>query len=186
MSIDQIPAGKDIPNDINVIIEIPANGSQVKYEVDKDSGLLIVDRFMPTAMHYPCNYGFVPSTLADDGDPVDVLVMTPFEVQAGSMVRVRAIGMLNMTDEAGEDSKVLAVPIEKVCMQYAHIQSLEDVSQVVRDSIVHFFENYKALEPNKWVKVGDWVGKKEAGQEIQDGIARYIARSGDNLDVVRS
>lgn len=173
MAIGQISPGKEVPKDINVIIEIPANGNQVKYEVDKDSGLLIVDRFMPTAMHYPCNYGFIPSTLAEDGDPVDVLVMTPFEVQAGSMIRARVIGMLNMTDEAGKDSKLLAVPIEKVCMQYAHIQTLEDVPQILRDSIVHFFENYKALEPNKWVKVGAWVGKKEAEQEILDGVAQY-------------
>jgi len=173
MSIDQISPGKDIPNDINVVIEIPANGSQVKYEVDKDSGLLMVDRFMPTAMHYPCNYGFVPNTLADDGDPVDVLVMTPFEIQAGSLIRARAIGMLKMTDEAGEDSKVLAVPVEKVCMQYAHIQTLDDVSQVLRDSIVHFFENYKALEKGKWVKVNGWVGKDEAAREINEGAARH-------------
>lgn len=173
MSIDQISPGKDIPNDINVVIEIPANGSQVKYEIDKDSGLLMVDRFMPTAMHYPCNYGFVPKTLAGDGDPVDVLVMTPFEIQAGSLIRVRAIGMLKMTDEAGEDSKVLAVPVEKVCMQYAHIQTLEDVPQVLRDSIVHFFENYKALEKGKWVKVSGWVGKDEAAHEINEGAARH-------------
>ena len=177
MTMEQISPGKNIPNDINVIIEIPANGSQVKYEVDKDSGLLIVDRFMPTAMHYPCNYGFVPSTLAGDGDPVDVLVMTPFEIQAGCLIRVRAIGMLNMTDEAGRDCKVLAVPIEKVCMQYAHIQSLEDIPQVLRDSIVHFFENYKALEPKKWVKVEGWVGKKEAEQEIQLGAERFLSRN---------
>ena len=173
MAINQLPPGENIPNDINVFIEIPADGTQVKYEVDKESGLLIVDRFMPTAMHYPCNYGYVPSTLADDGDPVDVLVMTPFQVQAACLIRCRAIGMLNMTDEAGKDSKVLAVPIEKVCMQYADIKSLDDVSKLLRDSIVHFFENYKALEPNKWVKVEGWVGKKEAEAEIKAGAENY-------------
>ena len=173
MDIGNLSPGKDIPNDINVIIEIAANASQVKYEVDKDSGLLIVDRFMPTAMHYPCNYGFVPSTLAEDGDPVDVLVMTPFDVQPGALIRCRAIGMLKMTDEAGKDSKVLCVPINKVCMQYEHIKTLEDVPQLFRDSIKHFFENYKALEPNKWVKVDGWLGKAEAEAEIKAGVEHY-------------
>ncbi len=168
MSVLKISAGKQIPDDINVIIEIPAHASPVKYELDKDSGLLTVDRFMPTAMHYPCNYGYVPSTLADDGDPVDVLVMTPFSVQPGSLIRVRALGMLNMTDESGEDSKILAVPIEKVCVQFAKLKSLEDVSSVLLDSIVHFFEHYKDLEPNKWVKVKGWEDIEAAKKEIED------------------
>ncbi len=173
MSVLKISAGKQIPDDINVIIEIPAHASPVKYELDKDSGLLTVDRFMPTAMHYPCNYGYVPSTLADDGDPVDVLVMTPFSVQPGSLIRVRALGMLNMTDESGEDSKILAVPIEKVCVQFAKLKSLEDVSSVLLDSIVHFFEHYKDLEPNKWVKVKGWEDIEAAKKEIEDSVARY-------------
>lgn len=173
MSIAHIPPAKDVPNDINVIIEIPANNSQVKYEVDKDSGLLVVDRFMPTSMHYPCDYGFMPSTLAEDGDPVDVLVMTPFQIQAGCMIRCRVLGMLKMTDESGRDSKIMAVPIEKVCKQLAHIQSLEDIPQITRDSIVHFFESYKALEPGKWVKLEGWAGKKEAEEEIKKAVEAY-------------
>jgi inorganic pyrophosphatase len=173
MSIQSVAPGKHIPDDINVIIEIAANNSQVKYEVDKDSGLLVVDRFMPTAMHYPCDYGYIPSTLADDGDPVDVLVMTPFQIQPGCLIRCRVLGMLNMTDEGGRDSKLLAVPIEKVCRQFSHIQSLEDVPQITRDSIVHFFEHYKDLEPEKWVKLEDWVGKAEAEKEINAAIANY-------------
>jgi len=173
MSIAQLPAAKDVPNDINVIIEIPANDNQVKYEVDKDSGLLIVDRFMPAAMHYPCDYGFIPSTLAEDGDPVDVLVMTPFKVQAGCLIRCRVLGMLKMVDEAGRDNKIMTVPIEKTCKQYAHIQSLDDIPQITRDSIVHFFENYKGLEPEKWVKLDGWVGESEAEAEINKAIAAY-------------
>ena len=113
--LDHISPGRSIPDDFNVVVEISANCTPVKYEFDKDSGLLTVDRFMPTAMHYPCNYGFIPNTLSDDGDPVDVLVLTPYPIQPGSLIRVRALGMLQMTDESGEDCKVLAVPIEKVC-----------------------------------------------------------------------
>lgn len=173
MSLAQLSPGKDIPNDVNVIIEIPANSSQVKYEVDKDTGLLIVDRFMPTAMHYPCDYGYIPSTLAEDGDPVDVLVMTPFKVQAGCLIRCRILGMLNMTDEAGRDSKLLAVPIEKVCRQFAHIQTLEDIPQITRDSIVHFFEHYKDLEADKWVKLEGWAGKEAAAADINKAIESY-------------
>lgn len=174
MSFNQLTPGKHIPDDVNVVIEIPADNSQVKYEVDKDSGLLVVDRFMPTSMHYPCDYGYIPGTLAEDGDPVDILVMTPFRLQAGCLIRCRVLGMLNMTDEAGRDSKLLAVPIEKICLQYAHIQSLEDVPQIMRDSIVHFFEHYKDLEPNKWVKLDGWAGKAEATAEIEKAIASYV------------
>ncbi len=175
MSLKHIAAGKSIPNDFNVIIEIPANGIPVKYEVDKDTGLLMVDRFMPTAMHYPCNYGFVPSTLSEDGDPVDVLVMTPLPVQPGSLIRCRALGVLKMEDEAGLDAKVLAVPVAKICVQYSHIQSLDDVTEIFKNSVQHFFEHYKELEPNKWVKVKGWEGREEAAEEIQQSIARYQA-----------
>lgn len=177
MSFAQLTSGKEIPNDVNVVIEIPADSSQVKYEVDKDSGLLIVDRFMPTSMHYPCDYGYIPATLAEDGDPVDVLVMTPYKVQAGCLIRCRILGMLNMTDEAGRDSKVLAVPIEKVCKQFAHIQKLEDIPQITRDSIVHFFENYKALEPEKWVKLDGWVGQEEATEMIKKAVERATSKA---------
>ncbi len=170
---DQIDAGRHIPDDFNVIIEIPANSDSVKYELDKNSGLLAVDRFMPTAMHYPCNYGFVPRTLADDGDPADVLVITPLAVQHGSLIRCRALGMLAMTDESGEDAKILAVPIEKVCAQYGHIKTLEDVPQLLLDSITHFFENYKALEQGKWVKVSGWKGLEAAKVELEKSVALY-------------
>ena len=129
---------------------------------------------MPTSMHYPCNYGFIPNTLSDDGDPVDVLVITPFPVQPGSLMRVRALGMLRMTDESGEDCKVLAVPIEKACAQYAHMKALSDVPTVTLDSIAHFFEHYKKLEPNKWVKVDGWEGLDSAEKEINESVERYV------------
>ena len=174
-----IPAGQQIPNDFNAIIEIPTDCGAIKYEVDKDSGLLMVDRFMTTSMRYPCNYGYVPSTLADDGDPVDVLVITPHPVVAGSLVRVRPIGILQMTDEAGKDAKILAVPIEKVCRQMAPIKSLKDVSPLLLDSLIHFFEHYKDLEPNKWVKIDGWADKTAAEKELQEGIARYPQENTD-------
>lgn len=166
-----ISAGDNLPHEFNVIIEIPADGGSIKYEVDKESGLLMVDRFMPVAMHYPCNYGYVPRTLAEDGDPIDVLVMTPFPIQPGSLVKVRPVGMLAMSDEAGKDSKILAVPVEKACVQFASIQSLADISQVMLDKISHFFEQYKALEPGKWVKVDGWQDKQAAIEALEKSIA---------------
>ena len=168
-----LSAGNDIPRQFNVVVEIPADGKAIKYEVDKDSGLLMVDRFMPTAMHYPLDYGYVPSTLAGDGDPVDVLVLTPEPVQAGCLVSCRAIGMLVMHDEAGEDNKVLAVPVEKACAEFAHIQSLEDVSALMLQRIEHFFTSYKALEPGKWVKIDGWRDQATAHLEIQSGVDQY-------------
>ncbi len=173
MALNQIPAGRDIPHDFNVVVEIPAECSSVKYELDKDTGLLTVDRFMPTAMHYPCNYGYVPSTLADDGDPTDVLLITPYTIHPGCLIRCRPIGLLRMTDESGEDSKVLAVPIEKVCAQYSQIKSLDDIAPIVLESIVHFFEHYKDLEPNKWVKVVGWEDINAAKAEIESGVSKY-------------
>lgn len=172
-TLSSISPGRDIPNDFNVIIEIAANGSPVKYEMDKESGLLLVDRFMPTAMHYPCNYGFVPNTLSNDGDPVDVLVLTPYPVQPGSLMRCRAVGVLQMTDESGEDYKVLALPIEKTCVHYAHMKALSDVPEVTLNAIAHFFENYKKLESGKWVKIGEWLDKAAAAKEINDSIQRF-------------
>lgn len=172
-ALSAISPGKNIPDDINVIIEISANSTPVKYEVDKESGLLVVDRFMPVAMHYPCNYGFVPNTLSNDGDPVDVLVLTPFPVQAGCLMRCRALGVLQMTDESGEDYKILAVPVEKSCVHYAHMKTLNDIPDITKKSIAHFFENYKKLEPGKWVKIGEWLDKDAATKEINDSIARF-------------
>lgn len=173
-----VSPGKQIPDDINVIIEIPAQGGALKYEFDKEVGLLTVDRFMTTPMYYPCNYGFVPNTLSNDGDPVDVLVIAPEPILPGTLIRVRALGVLNMTDESGEDAKILAVPIEKVCLQLAHIKALEDIPKIQRDAIVHFFEHYKDLEPNKWVKLAGWADKAAAEKEIKDSIARFEANKG--------
>jgi inorganic pyrophosphatase len=168
-----ISAGTSIPNDFNVIIEIAAGGGPVKYEMNKEYGVIMVDRFMPVAMYYPCNYGFVPSTLAEDGDPMDVLVLTPAPIQPGALVRVRPIGLLLMTDENGNDCKILGVPIAKACLEYAYIESLEDVPKPFLDKIKHFFENYKTLEPNKWVKVDGWDGKKAAEKALIDSVERY-------------
>ena len=173
MSLNDVNSGRDVPNDFNVIIEIPMNADPIKYEVDKDSGAIFVDRFMGTAMHYPCNYGYVPKTISDDGDPVDVLVITPFALIPGVVVRCRPLGMLKMSDEAGGDAKVLAVPVDKVLPIYSHWQKPEDLNDLRLQQIQHFFEHYKDLEKGKWVKIDGWVGPEEAKQEILDGIAAY-------------
>ncbi len=173
MSLNNVPAGRDLPNDFNVIIEIPANGDPVKYEVDKASGAIFVDRFLGTAMHYPCNYGYIPQTLSDDGDPVDVLVLTPFPLFPGVVVRCRVLGVLKMTDESGVDAKLLAVPVEKLCPMYSHLQSYKDVPEHTLNQIKHFFEHYKDLEAGKWVKVDAWHGVDEAKKEILAGVAAY-------------
>ena len=175
--IMRISAREQVPTDFNVIIEIPTDGGAIKYEVDKTTGLLSVDRFMPTAMRYPCNYGYVPSTLAEDGDPVDVLVMTPHPVCPGSLLRARPLGLLRMTDEAGADSKILAVPIVKACRQMADIQSLGQVSKVLLETIVHFFQHYKDLEPNKWVKIQGWEDQAAAEKELMSSVHRYSAQN---------
>ena len=175
MSLDRVPAGNNLPDEFNVVIEIPMNADPVKYEVDKDTGAVFVDRFMLTAMHYPCNYGFIPQTLSDDGDPVDVLVLTPFPIQVGAVVSCRALGMLKMEDEAGGDAKLLAVPINKLYPAYSKLRTVEDVSEEVRGQIRHFFEHYKDLEKGKWVKVQGWEGPEAAAKEIMDSAARYNA-----------
>lgn len=173
MSFHNVTPGRDVPNDINVIIEIPAQSDPVKYEVDKESGTLFVDRFMATAMFYPCNYGYVPSTLSEDGDPVDVLVATPVPLISGSVIRCRPIGMLKMTDESGVDAKILAVPVDKLSPIYKKVQSPEDMPSLLLAQISHFFEHYKDLEPGKWVKVDGWVGAAEAKAEILASVERY-------------
>ena len=175
MLLTKIPPYNSLPDDINVVIEIAANSYAVKYEICKDTSLLNVDRFIPTAMHYPCDYGFIPNTLSEDGDPVDVLVITPLPVQPGCVMRARLIGMLTMEDESGPDNKLIALPVKKICSQYAHMESLDDVSPALLDSISHFFENYKALEDGKWVKVGGFVGVDEATKEVVDSVARFQA-----------
>ena len=173
MNLDRVDSGRDIRNDFNVIIEIPMNADPVKYEVDKETGALFVDRFIGTAMHYPCNYGYIPHTISDDGDPVDVLVITPYPLQPGVVVRCRPIGMLKMEDEAGGDAKLLAVPLDKILPWYRHWRRPEDINRERMDQIRHFFEHYKDLEPGKWVKVVGWEGPESAATEILEGIARY-------------
>jgi len=173
MNLDKVTSGHDVPNEINVIIEIPSHSDPVKYEVDKETGAMYVDRFMTTAMHYPCNYGYVPHTLSDDGDPVDVLVTTPVPLISGAVVRCRPIGVLKMTDESGDDAKILAVPIDKLCKAYRNIQDFRDMSPVILDQIAHFFEHYKDLDEGKWVRVEGWAGVDEAKQEILDSLKMY-------------
>jgi len=173
MNLDRVTSGKDVPHDINVIIEIPSHSDPVKYEVDKETGAMFVDRFMNTAMHYPCNYGYIPHTLSEDGDPVDVLVVTPVPLISGSVIRCRPIGMLKMTDEAGPDAKLLAVPVDKLCSLYRQVQKAEDMPTQLIAQIAHFFEHYKDLEPNKWVKVEGWVDGNAAKAEILAGVERF-------------
>lgn len=169
----QIPAGLNVPDDCNVIIEIPAHSEPVKYEVDKETGALIVDRFMTATMRYPCDYGYIPNTLAEDNDPIDVLVINPSPLLSGCMVRVRPIGMLNMTDESGKDPKILAVPINKLTKLYNHIEKPEDLFPLLLEQISHFFKHYKDLEEDKWVSIEGWEGPLAAKQEIMVGIDRY-------------
>lgn len=173
MDTSKIPAGKNAPEDINVIIEIPANSNPVKYEVDKDSGSVLVDRFMSTPMFYPANYGFIPNTLADDGDPLDVLVVTPYPVVPGAVIRCRPVGVLNMTDEAGGDAKLVAVPHDKLTPLYKDVKEATDLPPLLLEQIKHFFENYKTLEPSKWVKVDGWADAAAAKEEIVKSIAAY-------------
>src|SRR6476660_7409098 len=166
MNLDRVDSVRDVPNDFNVIIEIPMNADPIKYEVDKETGAMFVDRFMSTSMHYPCNYGYIPHTLSDDGDPVDVLVISPVPLISGVVVRCRPLGMLKMSDEAGGDAKVLAVPVDKVLPIYSHWQKPEDLQDLRLRQIQHFFEHYKDLEPGKWVKVDGWYGPDDAKAEI--------------------
>jgi len=173
MSLHNVTPGAKAPEEFNVIIEIPMNADPIKYEVDKDSGALFVDRFLTTPMYYPCNYGYIPRTLADDGDPVDVLVITPFALSPGVVVTCRPLGVLMMDDEAGGDAKLLAVPTNKILPMYSHWEKIEDVNQMRLKAIQHFFEHYKDLEPNKWVKVKGWEGPEKAKSEIAEGMANY-------------
>ena len=173
MSLDKVSPGKHVPDAFNVIIEIPMNADPIKYEVDKESGAIFVDRFMSTSMHYPNNYGYVPRTLSGDGDPVDVLVITPVPLIPGVVVTCRPIGILMMEDEAGMDGKVLAVPTDKILSIYTQWQKPEDLNPMRLNTIAHFFQHYKDLEPGKWVKIIGWAGAEAARKEIMDGIASY-------------
>lgn len=171
MNIDKIKPGEN-PEKVNALIEIPY-GSNIKYEIDKESGAVEVDRILFSAMYYPANYGFVPNTLADDGDPADILVINENPFQAGSVVRCRLIGILVMEDEAGMDEKLVAVPISKIDPTYDAVNSLDDLPKATLDKIKNFFETYKMLEPNKWVKVKDYQGKEAATKMLQKAINAY-------------
>ena len=173
MALDNVTAGKNTPHEFNVIIEIPMNADPIKYEVDKETGAIFVDRFMSTSMHYPTNYGYVPKTISGDGDPVDVLVITPVPLIPGVVVTCRPIGILKMEDEAGMDGKVLAVPTDKILSIYTQWQKPEDMNPMRLKTIAHFFEHYKDLEQGKWVKIIGWEGPQSAMQEIEEGIANY-------------
>ena len=173
MSLQQVPAGKNYPDDINVIIEVPMNSPAIKYEVDKDSGAIFVDRMLKTAMYYPCNYGYVPHTLCGDGDPLDVLVVLPLPMLPGTVVRCRPVGVLSMCDEAGDDAKIIAVPVTDVTGMYRDIETVEDLDEILLNQISHFFEHYKDLERNKWVRTGGWKGVEAAREELIDSVSRY-------------
>ena len=173
MSLLNVPAGAKAPDAFNVIIEIPANADPIKYEIDHETGAVFVDRFMGTAMHYPCNYGYVPQTIAADGDPVDVLVVTPFPLQPGVVIPCRPLGILKMEDEAGGDAKLVAVPTTKLFKGYADIKEYPDLPELLVRQIQHFFEHYKDLEAGKWVKVKGWEGPEAAKAEVVAGLANY-------------
>lgn len=179
MSFNSVPAGKDLPNDIYVAIEIPANSSPIKYEIEPEYDALFVDRFMATPMFYPANYGYIPQTLSEDGDALDVLVVTPYPVAPGSVIRCRPVGMLKMSDEAGVDAKLLAVPHSKLSVLYDDVKEPEDLPRLLIQQIEHFFENYKDLEPGKWVKVDGWADSEAARTEILKSAAAYQKSQGN-------
>jgi inorganic pyrophosphatase len=172
MDLAKIPAGHEPPWDINVVVEIPQGGEPVKYELDKASGAVFVDRFLHTAMFYPGNYGFVPHTLAEDGDPIDALIVGPVPVVPGAVVRCRPIGALMMEDEHGPDEKIIAVPVDALHPYYSGVQSYRDLPQILRDQIAHFFQHYKDLERGKWVNIARWADAEEAAGMITAAIAR--------------
>lgn len=172
MNIEKISRGDDFPNDVNVIIEIPMNHDPVKYEVDKASGALLVDRFMQTSMHYPCNYGFVPHTCSGDGDPIDVLVITSYPIVPGAVIHARPIGVLLMEDESGIDEKIIALPTKKIAPEFAHIEHIEQVNVILKGRIRHFFSHYKDLDAAKWVKVQGFEGKAKAIELLVEAAQR--------------
>ena len=178
MGLHLVSAGRNVPDEINVIIEIPKDAEPVKYEVEKASGAIFVDRILSTPMRYPCNYGYVPGTLGDDGDPLDALVILPLPLIPGSVIRCKPVGMLRMTDEAGGDEKLVVVPMEKIFAGYAHIQDIDGVSGHWLERIGHFFEHYKDLEKGKWVKLDGWANAAEAKAEILRGIERHAKDKG--------
>ncbi|HEY7772855.1 MAG TPA: inorganic diphosphatase [Marinagarivorans sp.] len=178
MSLNNVPTGKNAPEEVNVVIEIPQGGEPIKYELDKDTGALFVDRILSTSMRYPCNYGYIPNTLCGDGDPADVLVVMGSPLVPGCVVKCRPIGVLKMTDESGEDAKLLAVPVSKTTKLYENVHSYQDLPEIQLKQISHFFERYKDLEDGKWVKVDGWADADAAKQEIVDAIALHNKKEG--------
>ncbi len=183
MRIDAIPIGVNPPHDLNVVIECPLGGEPVKYELDKASGALFIDRILHTPMRYPCNYGFVPHTLADDGDPIDALIVARTPFMPGSIARVRPVGVLMMEDDGGGDAKLLCVSVNKVYPYYSDVNEYSDLPKIVLDQIEHFFTHYKDLEPGKWVKCQGWEGKATAERLILESIERYNAEKDGKLSV---
>lgn len=178
MSLNLVGPGDNAPHEINVIVEIPAHTGPVKYEVDKKSGAVWVDRFMSTSMFYPCNYGYVPESLAEDGDPLDVLVVTPYPLIAGTVITCRPVGVMDMEDEAGDDAKIVAVPITKVSRIYEHVQAAKDLPEGLVHTIEHFFTHYKDLEKGKWVKMRGWGDAAAAERYIEQALKRYPREGG--------
>ena len=174
MRIDAISIGNNPPEDVNVVIEVPMGGQPIKYELDKDAGTLVVDRFLYTPMSYPGNYGFVPHTLSDDGDPIDVLVANTRELVPACVINVRPIGVLIMEDNEGEDEKILAVPSHALTKRYDHVMDVSDLPEITVQQVEHFFEHYKDLEPGKWVRLGGWQGADKAKQMIVEAIERAL------------
>ena len=176
MNLNAIAIGRNPPDDVNVIIEVAIGGEPIKYEMDKEAGTLVVDRFLYTPMRYPGNYGFVPHTLSDDGDPIDVLVANTRPIIPGAVINVRPVGVLKMMDEAGGDEKIVAVPSPRLTQRYVNVHTITDLPQITLDQIQHFFEHYKDLEPGKWVKVIGWGDAAEARALIVDAIERAKAK----------
>ncbi len=173
MDLSKISSGENPPKDVNVVIEVPLGGEPIKYEIDKDSGAMFVDRYLYTSMRYPCNYGFVPHTLSLDGDPIDVMCYGSRALVPGSVLRVRPVGVLLMEDDGGQDEKILAVPHQKLTRLYDKVQEKEDLPDIILERIEHFFEHYKDLEPNKWVKIDCWEGRERAEELIMESVKRY-------------
>jgi inorganic pyrophosphatase len=173
MRLEAIPTGKNPPHEVNVIVEVPVGGEPIKYEMHKESGTLVVDRFLYTSMRYPGNYGFIPHTLSDDGDPCDVLIANQRAIVPGAIIAVRPIGVLKMNDEAGGDEKIVAVPVSRLTRRYERVKSYTDLPEITLHQIQHFFEHYKDLEDGKWVKVAGWGDAEEACKLIMESIERY-------------
>jgi inorganic pyrophosphatase len=178
MRLEAIAVGKNPPDDVNVVIEVPIGGEPIKYEMDKEAGTLVVDRFLYTPMRYPGNYGFVPHTLSEDGDPIDVLVANTRPIVAGAVINVRPVGVLKMMDEAGADEKIIAVPSPRLTKRYLHVTNFSDLPAITLEQIRHFFEHYKDLEEGKWVKVAGWGDAAAARQMIRDAIGRQRRKAG--------